>query len=649
MKSSYRIFLFLLWIFFSMAGFCQLPAIESARQKVYAAATDAERLLTLEAIGKYRNSLPADTLYQYAQWMKKIAVDLNDNKHLLLAGYNLLTGDLVKGKTDSVVYKIDNTEIFKTSKSIDLSIYYKLQFLKANALNRLNKRTEALDLQLKLLTEAEKEGNISSQLYALNYIGATYINVGKPLDAKKMWEDGLQRIKNSNNDSYLEIEAYILSNLALYYFNIYAVTPAKQISDSFFYAINKTISISAKIENLGLLASALSLRGKFYGSLQQFEKGEKDINDGLAHRKQIGDPLYIMNDFITLSDFYLSQKQYQKCIEAANEGITLANNNGIRGEQIQLISILATAYKNSGDYKGYSTALEQFMTEADNSNKLNAADKIAEIQTKYEVQKKETLIAQQKLGLFQRKLLLYGAGILALVTSVFFIYRFKKYQHKQKRITEEKRMQNEFDIKDAEEKERKRIAAELHDNLGVQANAILHNSRLLNEENVYNKPVVQDLQETAKEMLLNLRETLWAMKTNDVTPRDLWLRIINFMQQMGKHYTTINFAIVGAPPEGIIISSARALNIVLVLQETVNNAVKYAAAKTIIAKSIVNNNNWQLVIEDDGMGFNIAEAKQKNDSYGLTNMEERAKSGSFNYSIESELAKGTRTMISITN
>jgi signal transduction histidine kinase len=173
----------------------------------------------------------------------------------------------------------------------------------------------------------------------------------------------------------------------------------------------------------------------------------------------------------------------------------------------------------------------------------------------------------------------------------------------------------------------------------------LHNSTLLNTEN--NKTVVADLQDTAKEMLLNLRETLWAMKTTDVTATDLWLRIINFMKQMGRHYTTLDFALQGLPPQGLIISSTKALNIVLVLQETVNNAVKHAQAKTITAKSIVNNNNWQLLIEDDGKGFDIAAAQQKNDSYGLTNMQERAKSGGFNYTLASYIGKGTTTIVDI--
>jgi two-component system, NarL family, sensor kinase len=627
-------------------GFSQLPQLDKARADIYNSRTDAERLANLVAMGKLRNSLHGDTIYRYAQWAKQLAIQLNDNKSLAWAEYSLISSDLAKGKTDSVLYKIENNELLKNIKKTDTTLYYKVQLLKANALNRMNNRPAALDLQLQLLNEAEKEGNTNAQLFLLNFIGATYINVNKYAEAREAWVKGLQIIKEKQNPENNEIEAYILSNLALYYFTNYYVSRKKEYSDSFFLSSNRTIELSRHNENLGVLASTLIQRGKFYGVTGQFEAGEKDIKEGLEVRKKIGDPYYVIDDYMAISSFYLSQKKYKECIETAKQGLSIATSNRIAGDlALNLMGIMTIAYKAAGDYKQLSEKLPQYFIAYDSINKINSIEKIADIQTKYEVQKKETLITKQKLELFQRKLLLYGVGILAALIFVFSVYQFKKYQQRQEIIAEQKRKQNQLAIKEAEEKERKRIAAELHDNLGVQANAILHNSSLLNAEN--NKTVVEDLQYTAKEMLLNLRETLWAMKTADVSATDLWLRIINFMKQMGRHYTALNFAIEGMPPEDFIISSTRALNIVLVLQETVNNAVKHAKAKTITAKSITHNNSWQLLIEDDGEGFNIAAAKQKNDSYGLTNMGERAATANFIYTIASYLQKGTTTTISI--
>ena len=647
------IFSFLIFfvLVISKISFSQSVAIEKAKQKIYASKTDEERLTNLVAIGKLRNSLHGDTIYYYALWAKKLAIKLNDSKSLAWAAYSLISGDLAKGQTDSIIEKIESNGTFTEIKKTDASLYFKIQLLKANALNRLNRRPEALDLQLKILSEAEKEGNTNTQLFALNFIGATYLNVFKNTEARDTWLKALQIIGEKNNAENNEIEAYILSNLAQYHFNNYYVNRSKTSNDSFFNYINKTIDLSKQNENLGVFASALSLRGNFYGITQQFADGEKDIKEGLEVRKKIGDPFYIVNDFTGLSSFYLSQKQYKKCVEAAQEGITIADNYGIKGEQLTLFGIIAMAYKLQGNYEQYSKTLEKIITVADSSNRMNAADKIAAIQTKYEVQKKETLIAKQQLDLFRRKLFIYGGAITTALLLILLAYWFKRYKQQQKiklvAILNKEKQQSNIALKDAEEKQRKRIAAELHDNLGVQANAILHNSSLLNETNANNKIVVAGLQETAKEMLHNLRETLWAMKTADVSATDLWLRIINFIKQMGRHYTNINFKVDGLPPENFTIASSQALHIVLVLQETVNNSVKHAAAKTITATSSNTALGWKITMVDDGKGFVLDATKLKTDSYGLTNMQQRATEGNFKYHIETTIDNGTITTINI--
>jgi signal transduction histidine kinase len=235
-------------------------------------------------------------------------------------------------------------------------------------------------------------------------------------------------------------------------------------------------------------------------------------------------------------------------------------------------------------------------------------------------------------------LLLVFAALAAVMALIVNQYNKMRYR---KRIAV-------LEMQQKVQQEKERIARDLHDNLGVQANAILHNSTLLNPEKEDYKNVVANLQETAKEMLLNLRETLWAMKTADVTATDIWLRIINFMQQMGRHYTSINFKVEGEVPKDFVISSNKALNMVLMVQESVNNAVKHAEATTITTSCASIDKEWVIAINDDGKGFDMNTAKEKIDSYGLQNMQERAQAGNFKYSIETVPGKGTKTIITVT-
>ena len=626
----------------------QFPKLDKARTTIYSAQTDEVRLNTLLAIMSFKNSMSADSINYYAQWTKKLAIQLRNNKALVNAEQSLLAAEMVRGHTDSVIPKMESNKLFRDVKKTDGEVYYKLQLLKANILNRQNRRAEALELELKLLSEAEKEENTFSQLFVLNYIGATYSNMPNTVgEAEKTWLLAMEIINKKDSASFAETECYVLSNLALHYLSKYYGSPTQSLNDTCYDYLNRTIRLSRQIEAMGVLASILPYRGNFYAYQKKITDGEADFKEALEIRKKIGDPLYISEDYKNLAYFYFQSKQYEKCLAIAQDGLQLCNKYGIKETQLNLLGIIGTVYKTNKSFEKYAGTLERIIAVSDSNNRINSTEKIADIQTKYEVQKKETLIAQQKLDLFRRGLLLYGTGIAALLLTVFFIFRFKKYQQQQKLIAEEKRKQHELAVKDAEENERKRIAAELHDNLGVQANAILHNSTLLQNENS-NQAVVTDLQETAKEMLRNLRETLWAMKTADVSATELWFRIINFTRQMQRHYTSINFTIEGVAPENYTIPSSQALHIVLVVQESVNNAVKHAGAALITVKSISTVNGWRITLADNGKGFELQEALLKPDGYGLSNMQQRAKEGMFGYHMESTINRGTNTTIQLT-
>lgn len=626
----------------------QFPQLDRAKAAVHASVNEAERLEKLLQLSKHRNSMNSDTILFYAKWAAGLAQKLNDKRAMAFSAYNIITADLVKGNTDSVIPGIEKNKLLTNVKRLDIGLYFKIQLLKANILNRQNKRAEALELELKMLAEAEKEQHTLSQLFLLNYIGATYLNTNNYPEAIKAWSTAYGIIKEKNNPENEEIETYIQNNFIKYYLSQYAAAPSPALKDTVSFFLEKNIALCKKTESMGVLATAYSYQALFYNLQQQPALAEAAIKESLQIRKKIDDPLYIAEDYKTLANFYLFNQQYEKCCSAAQEGIAVCRSKKIAEAVTDLYGIIARAYKMQQHYQDYSATLEKIMALNDSSQQVNSQEKIAAIQTKYEVQKKETLIAQQQLGLFRRNMYLYGGGTGMLLLLSFLAYRFKKYQWRQKLETEEKRKQNELAVRDAEEKERKRIAAELHDNLGVQANAILHNSSLLNLETDNNKLIAQDLQETAKEMLLNLRETLWAMKTTDVTAADLWLRIINFMKQMGRHYSGIAFKVTGDPPAGHIIPSNKALNMVLIVQEAVNNAVKHAGATQITATCTASADKWSIVIADDGAGFNIAaDPDKRSDSYGLAHMKERAKASTLQLSIQSEPGKGTCLLLEV--
>lgn len=630
-------------------GQAQFPYIDSIKQVVNQTTDPRQQLEQLLVLLKHSNSLHGDSMLRYIRKANTLAGQLKDKKSARIAAYFTESAAMKMGKTDSVVYRLENHPLLRLGKKEDTALYYKVQLLKANALNRLNKRTEALELQLRLLKEAEAEQRWLEVVYCLNYTGATYYNLSKPYETNAYWQRGLQIAAQHPSPAMKEIEVTLYSNLVLYYGYQFGMQKSKQMADSLEYFLQKTIDESRRYHVYWVLAGALSGRGAYYGSMGKTEQAENDFREAIDIRSKIGDPLYIINDLLNLASFYYTGKRYTDCINTVQSVMELAKQGHITENKTQCFMLLSASYKALGDDRNYSKALERFIADSDTAYRLNAADRIAEIEARYKLEKINSELAEQKYELFRRKILLIGAGALGLLLFLYFFIRFRSYKKQQRlrmtRMMEEKKREEEQAVKDAEEKERKRIAAELHDNLGVQANAILHNTSLLQQTAAPDQAVVTDLQETAREMLLNLRETLWALKAADAPATDLWLRAISFVKQMGRHYTTLRFSVEGSAPSGLQVPSARALNILLMIQEAVNNAVKHAAASQIVLRGEVNQDNWVITVSDDGCGFDPSQMMNKEDGYGLKNMQSRAVDSAIDFTVNSQPGRGSSVIL----
>ena len=83
-----------------------------------------------------------------------------------------------------------------------------------------------------------------------------------------------------------------------------------------------------------------------------------------------------------------------------------------------------------------------------------------------------------------------------------------------------------------------------------------------------------------------------------------------------------------------------------VAQEAINNILKYAQATEINIQLIEHETNLQLLVEDNGKGFEPEKVKHRNTN-GLINMEERTRLVNGHFSIDTELGKGTCIMVEI--
>ena len=270
----------------------------------------------------------------------------------------------------------------------------------------------------------------------------------------------------------------------------------------------------------------------------------------------------------------------------------------------------------------------------------------AELETKYQTEKKEKLLLQKEAEAKQKNTLLIVISILAFFIALigFLIYRQQKQKNKQQ--VQEYKLKKaiaKIETQNKLQEQRLSISRDLHDNIGSQLTFIISSvdnikyAFDITNEKLDNK--LSTISSFAKETIVELRDTIWAMNSNEITFEDLEIRINNYIEKAkeAKGQISFSFAI-----ENVLktkkLTSIQGMNMYRTIQEAVNNSIKYANASIITINAKKQENQTKITIQDNGMGFDVATVEKGN---GLKNMQKRIEEigGKFSFSSSNEGTK----------
>jgi PAS domain S-box-containing protein len=181
-------------------------------------------------------------------------------------------------------------------------------------------------------------------------------------------------------------------------------------------------------------------------------------------------------------------------------------------------------------------------------------------------------------------------------------------------------------IVEAQEKERLRVARDLHDGIGQKLTALkfsLESVRPDHPERLLDK--VGLLKELSKELILGVR-----LATFNLTPPELIdYGLAAALEKMARELSRLTGErIVFVNKEySTRLDHTREINLYRTVQEAVNNAIKYARANYILITLSAGDHLLSITIDDDGVGFERDEISERTDGsgMGLSFMEERIK------------------------
>ena len=602
----------------------QTVVIDSLKREVYKSSTAEQQLLSIFALCEQRHSLNPDTLYHYASWATRLAKSFKNQKYSSTAEYYTANYLLKKGNIDSAL-SICNDNINKlTSLHQSGDVLNDFQGCKAGILIKKNDYKEAMAQFYSILNDAELNKDTARQLTGMNGIGWVYMEMDQNRSALN-WL--FKAFHTSDSPKYLQYLLYIYSNIAANYNSL-------NKNDSAEYFITQAITLARKFQNLSALANGLNIQADILIDTRRVSEAEKSLTEALKIRKLVADPFYIVSDMMELAKFYAKTAQPQKGIEQCREGILIANKYNLSSKLIILYDELAAIYKASGDNALYSKTLEQIILLKDSLYEKNSARALADIQAKYDVQKTENIIIQQKLSLINRDYLLFGSMGLILLGLITVFLLFKQYRRKEKMQLTMFR-QEEHDISfmaviKAEENERKRIAADLHDNMGAYATAIIANvDEIAQRRSKLYEPVLLHLKNNASEIMSNLRDTIWALNKERIPLTGISDRFKNYIHKINPVYPDVIIQIEEQISRNIVLSAVQALNIFRILQEACTNALKHSNCSHIQV-TLKSDEIITVSVVDNGSGIDENNYQKGN---GLRNMQTRATESGFSFSI----------------
>lgn len=367
----------------------------------------------------------------------------------------------------------------------------------------------------------------------------------------------------------------------------------------------------------------------------------KRIDKAVKYIKEIENNIELYNNkankayyLEALKNVTFAKRDYQKSLKFAREHLDLIGKGREQEEILNAEKFLSKVYKALGDKTNAYYHLNNYYSLKDSIYDIQKVKILTYYQTLYETGKRDLKIKEQKenISLLDARnkvknqwLIFTSTGLISFFAFILLIRSINSAKKRQK--SEEIYAQN---LIMTQEKERVRLARELHDGVGQKLMLLTKRTKMYTD---------LDLISLSESTLDELRTISQAIHPPAIEALGLTAALEAMINGVDKH-TAIFFT---NDIENIdnVLSEESELHLYRIIQEVLNNIVKHANANATYITIKKNNKLINITIEDNGKGFDFVKELNKNVSLGMKTLNERAKIIRSNLEIITKLNKGT--------
>ncbi|MFN8395894.1 MAG: tetratricopeptide repeat protein [Bacteroidia bacterium] len=418
---------------------------------------------------------------------------------------------------------------------------------------RQENHPKAIEYFQKSISIAEENKDVVSSIAPRSNLGKEYFEQGRHEEAQAIF---LRLTGIMDSLGIQENAALIKANLGSTYM------AESQYDSALYYFTAADTLYQAKGDKKGLASIHVDM-GLCYTKMQAYDKAEKALLAGLKYAEETASNWQLRQVFDALYQF-----EYAK-----------------------------GNYKAAADYLGKSLEYQRMI----HNETVN--ERVAEMETKYQTEKKEKDLAVRSKQLADSELkaktqqlwiFLLSGGLLLVLGLVVLLVRNQRLRRE--RLEQRSRM-------DLQE-ERLRISRDLHDHIGAELTLITSSldSLAAGAADAAQGKELQEIGGFSRNAMSQLRETIWAIRSETISVDSLSLRLMDYAAKLCKPAGIVSFVRVDGDADKSL-SPTHTIHVYRLCQEAIHNAVKYANCRKLDIVMEVRPGWLEVRVVDDGKGF----------------------------------------------
>ncbi|MDC8006225.1 sensor histidine kinase [Aureisphaera galaxeae] len=412
-----------------------------------------------------------------------------------------------------------------------------------------------------------------------------------------------------------------------------------------------SLQMSFDLMNIGTVKKRL----KLYDSSLYYTK------KGLPYLLKINDSLNISYNYNNQAEAYKYLNDYNKSLSLFLKADSILPNENKVKSKIIFYENMADLYEKTQNFKEAYLATKTKNHLEDSVNDIGQNLAIESIRNRYAAAEKEEQlkVEQQKKKQNRNIALGLGGGIVAISIFAFLVY--KNTRRKQRIAEQEKELEiqkKEKILKDQElnaidamiegqEKERQRLASDLHDSVGATLSA----AKLQFDHIAKNRGKLESMDELfektgslLEEAYTEVRSMAHLKNSGVIATKGL----LPAVEKLAKNASSSNGLSIEVQGFGLTekLEGPQEIAIFRMIQELVTNIIKHAEATEAHISITQHDDMLNIIVEDNGKGFNPRKMK-RTEGMGLHSIEKRVEHLEGSLEVDAAPGRGTNILIDI--